>query len=104
VPFQLTGRGSKGEAHQRTLNYALANAARKQAEQNDTGGFGDTGVMTHSTGLPQKPQSPTFSEVGGFGKFGQEAKDPKNRRYFEDVMGGLANFQSFMNPSQPPSA
>jgi hypothetical protein len=55
--------------------------------------------------LPQKQQSRTFDQVGGFGEFGEAAKDPKNRRYFEDVMGGLANFQNFMNPPQPgPSA
>ncbi len=105
MAFQLTGPGSKGEARQRTLNYALANAARKRTEQDDTGSFGDTGAITHTAGLPQKQQSRTFDQVGGFGEFGEAAKDPKNRRYFEDVMGGLANFQNFMNPPQPgPSA
>jgi hypothetical protein len=103
LAFQLTGPGSKGEARQRTLNYALANAARKRTEQNDS--FGDTGAITHAAGLPQKQQSRTFDQVGGFGEFGEAAKDPNNRRYFEDVMGGLANFQNFMNPPQPgPSA
>lgn len=108
MPFQLTGDGLKGEglreARQRTVNYALANAARRKREQEDTGGFESPGAITRSTGLSQKPQSRTLNNVGGFGEFGQDAKNPKNRKYFEEVMGGLANFQDFMNPPQGPIA
>lgn len=108
MPFQLGGGGSNSgsprEARQRTLHYALANAARRREEQYDTGGFGTPEVVTRSAGLSQKSQSPTFESVGGFGEFGQDAKDPKNRKYFQEVMGGLASFQDFMNPPQGPPA
>jgi hypothetical protein len=101
LAFQLTGPGSKGEARQRTLNYALANAARKRTEQNDS--FGDTGAITHTAGLPQKQQSRTFDQVGMYAPFGEDAA--KNPGYFEEwTARHLAGPGMNFGPQPGPSA
>lgn len=103
MAFQLTEPGSKGEARQRTLNYALANAARKRTEQNDTGSFGDTGAITHTAGLPQKQQSRTFDQVGMYAPFGEDAA--KNPGYFEEwTARHLAGPGMNFGPQPGPSA
>lgn len=103
MAFQLTEPGSKGEARQRTLNYALANAARKRTEQNDTGSFGDTGAITHTAGLPQKQQSRTFDQVGIDAPFRRNAAE--NRGYFEDwTARHLAGPGMNFGPQPGPSA
>lgn len=109
MPFQLGGGGSNSgssrEAHQRTLAYALGNAAREKAKKDDTGDFAGPGVMTRSGGLPRKPQSSTFNKnAGPSGPFARETGDPDNEEHFNRFMGGLASFRDFMNPPQGPLA